>query len=156
MLDGRPPTFDDLDELPYAKQVFLESLRMYPPAYIVGRECVEPVQLLDWEVEPGSMVILNIYGLHHRDDLFEDPERFDPDRFEGDKEKALPRGAYIPFADGARVCVGGHFAVMEGHVVLAHLAQHLKIEPYRGPDNPPMPRVTLRPRDNFTLGVSAR
>jgi cytochrome P450 len=156
VLGGRPPTFDDLDALPYAKQVFLEALRLYPPAYIVGKECVTPVSLLGWPIAPGDMVVLNIYGLHHRQDFFPDPERFDPDRFEGDKEKAMPRGAFIPFADGPRVCIGGHFAVMEGHVVLAHLAQSLRIQPLTAPPIPPIARVTLRPRDQFTLRVAAR
>jgi len=155
VLGGRPPTFEDLDQLPYARQVFLETMRLYPPAYIVGRQSAEAFTLLDWPIPAGVMLVLNIYGLHHRADFFPEPERFDPDRFEGDKEKALPRGAFMPFADGPRVCVGSHFAMMEGQVVLAHLAQHLWFAPVDGPANPPMPRVTLRPRDPVVLSVSA-
>ena len=156
VLGGMPPTFDDLDELPYARQVFLETMRLYPPAYIVGWESTEAFDLLDWPIPAEVMLVLNIYGLHHREDFFPDPETFNPDRFAGDKEKALPRGAFMPFADGPRVCIGSHFALMEGQVVLAHLAQHLRFDPSGAPDNPPMPRVTLRPRDPITLEVSAR
>ncbi len=155
VLGGRAPTFAELERLPYARAVFLETMRLYPPAYIVGRECVTPVSLAGFPVAPGDMVVLNIYGLHHRADLFPDPERFDPDRFAGDKEKALPRGAFIPFADGPRVCAGGHFAMLEGQVVLAHIAQHLRFTPYAGPPIPAISRVTLRPRDAFTLQVTA-
>lgn len=156
VLGGRPPTFEDLERLPYARQVFLETMRLFPPAYIVGREATADVDLLGWQVPAGAMVVVNIYGLHHRADFFPDPERFDPDRFEGDREKTLEKGAFIPFADGARVCVGGHFALMEGQVVLAHLAQHLRFDTVEGPANPPIARVTLRPRDPITLAVSAR
>ncbi|MCA9563219.1 MAG: cytochrome P450 [Myxococcales bacterium] len=156
VLDGRPPTFDDLEHLPLARQAFLETMRLFPPAYMVGRETLEDVDIEGWHIPKGAMVLLNIYGQHHRADFFEDPERFEPGRFEGEWEKELPKGAYMPFADGPRVCIGNHFAMMEGLVVLAHLAQRLRVGEATCSSIEPLARVTLRPKSPFKVMISTR
>lgn len=150
VLAGRPPTVDDLKDLPLAAQVFKESMRLYPPAYMVGREAREPVELGGHTIEAGAMVLVSIYGIHRRPDLHPDPERFDPERFTAQRESELPRGAYLPFADGPRVCIGNHFALMEGQIALAHAAQQLRFEP-PATEVPPLPRVTLRPAGPIQL-----
>ncbi len=141
--------------LGYALAVFKESMRLYPPAYLVGRETVAPITLGGHAIPADTMVIVNLYGLHRRADLFPLPERFDPERFTAERDKALPRGAYLPFADGPRVCVGNHFSLVEGQVVLAHLVQRLRLET-TGPAPEPKPQLTLQPRRPFHLRVSAR
>lgn len=156
VLAGRAPTLDDLPALPYALQVFKEAMRLYPPAYMVGREATADVVVAGARVPKGATVLVSIWGLHRRADFFPDPERFDPDRFDPEREAALPKGAYLPFADGPRVCVGNHFALVEGQVVLAHLAQHLRFSARPGPLVLPEPRVTLRPRRTIALDVIRR
>ncbi|TNF23491.1 MAG: cytochrome P450 [Deltaproteobacteria bacterium] len=156
VLGGRPPTLEDLPALPYALQVFKEAMRVFPPAYMVGREATEDAVVDGWEIPKGATLLLSIYGLHRRPDLFEDPERFDPDRFAPEREQALPRGAYVPFADGPRVCIGNHFALMEGQIVLAHLAQHVRLRTRTQPVVRPQPRVTLRPATLVALTAERR
>ncbi|MCB9737333.1 MAG: cytochrome P450 [Deltaproteobacteria bacterium] len=155
-LDGRAPTLADLPALPYALQVFKEAMRLYPPAYMVGREATADVTVAGHAIPKGATILLSIWGLHHREDFFPVPERFDPDRFAPDREAQIPKGAYLPFADGPRVCVGNHFALIEGQVVLAHLAQHLRLDGRPGFPVPPEPRVTLRPGRKIELTVATR
>jgi cytochrome P450 len=90
-------------------------------------------------------VLVNIYGLHRDPTVFPEPERFDPDRFAPEREARLPRGAYLPFSDGPRVCIGYHFALMEAHLLLAHLAAQVTLEATDTDAVRPLPRVTMRP-----------
>lgn len=156
VLDGRPPTPADLPRLPLAEQVFKEAMRLYPPAYMLGRETLAPVTVGGHALPTGVTVLISVYGLHRRPDLFEDPERFDPDRFTPEREAALPRGAYVPFADGPRVCIGNRFALMEAQIVLAHIAQHVRLTAPSGLQVTPLPRVTLRPGAAIPLTISRR
>jgi cytochrome P450 len=156
VLGGRAPTFADLASLPYALAVFKEVMRLYPPAYMFGREATEAVDLEGHHLPRGATVLVSVYGLHRRPDLFPDPERFDPDRFSPAREQGLPRGAFLPFADGARVCIGNHFALMEGQLVLAHVGQQVGFVKPSMPPVPPLPRVTLRPSRPVSLVVRRR
>jgi cytochrome P450 len=145
-------TQDDLKKLPYTLAIFKEAMRLYPPAYMVGRKALEDVAIGDHIVKKGSIVAVNIIGLHRRDDLWPDPETFDPERFLGDREKQLPRCAYMPFGAGPRVCIGNHFALMESHVLLATIARHLRFELTSTKPVEYEPLVTLRPKG----GIFAR
>lgn len=151
--DGRPPSVQDLAAMPYTLQVFKEAMRLYPPGYMVGREAIDDVVIGGHHVARGATVLVNIYGLHRRADLFADPERFDPDRFASEREKALPRGAYLPFIEGPRVCIGYHFALMEGHLLLAHLMRQVALDLVDDALVPALPRVTLRPSRPVMLRV---
>jgi len=156
VLGGRLPTLDDLPALPFALQVFKESMRLFPPAYMVGREALEDVTLDGHTIPKGATLLLSIYGMHLRPDLFEEPDRFDPERFTPEREQALPRGAYLPFADGPRVCIGNHFALMEGQIVLAHFGQRVRLRSRTKPVVRPQPRVTLRPASPVVLTAERR
>jgi cytochrome P450 len=153
VLGGRIPSAEDLPRLPYALQVFKEALRLYPPAYLTSRLSLEDVEIGGHRVRAGTDVVVNIVGMHRRPEYFADPERFDPDRFEASAEKALPRGAYIPFGAGARVCIGNNFALMEGQIVLAHLAQRVELSLTPNREIPPEPLVTLRPAGGVPVRV---
>jgi len=158
-LGGRPPTVEDLPAMPYAMQVFKETMRLYPPGYMVGREALEDVEVGGFPIAAGATVLVSIYGLHRRPDFYPDPERFDPERFSPEREAALPRGAYLPFVDGPRVCIGYHFAMMEAHLLLAHLVSRVALEPIDANDDqpvPPQPRVTLRPGRPIAMRVRRR
>lgn len=156
VLEGRAPTYEDLEKLPYALQVFKEALRLFPPAYLAGRETLEAVELGGYEIPPKTTVFVSIYGMHRRPDLFPDPERFDPDRFLPEAEKARPRGAYIPFSDGPRICIGNHFALLEGQIVLSYVGQHLAFTEI--PDEPieAIPTITMRAKGKPRLRVTRR
>ena len=122
-LGGRPATLADLERLEYLSCVFKEALRLYPPVYIISRISVADTSIAGYEVPERSIVVVSPWALQRRADLWPDPTRFDPDRFLPEAEDARPRDAWIPFSDGPRVCIGAHFAQLEGPLVLATLLQ---------------------------------
>ena len=155
-LEGRPPRFEDLSRLPFALAVFKEALRLYPPAYLIGRTATTTTRVGRHWLPRGQVVFNNVYGIHRRPDLFPEPDAFRPGRFLDGAEKRWPKGAYIPFGGGPRICVGNHFALMEGQLVLARLAQRFELaNVVRGmPD--PEPLVTLRPKQSVLMRVTPR
>jgi cytochrome P450 len=156
VLSGRTPTFEDLPRLPYATQVLKESMRLYPPAYMMGRRAERGFSLGGHPVAAGTTLFVNIFGMHHRAEYFAEPERFVPERFAPEAEKAIPRGAFLPFGGGARVCIGNHFALMEGAIMLATLAQRARLELLSDAEPSPEPMVTLRPRGGVRVRVHRR
>lgn len=153
---GRAPTYEDLKQLPYTLAVLKEAMRLYPPAYILSRRATEEVELGGHRLRKHTIVILNVLGIHRRADTFPDPERFDPTRFLNDAERSFPRCAYMPFGAGPRICIGNHFALMEGHVLLATIARRVRLD-LVGPPNVQMePLVTLRPKGGIPMRVSVR
>ncbi|MBL9014293.1 MAG: cytochrome P450 [Myxococcales bacterium] len=156
VLAGRTPTFDDLPRLPYALQVFKETLRLYPPAPVVGREAIAPVQLGSVQLPAGAWVLANIYGVHRRAELFAEPNRFNPDRFAPEVARQLPRGALVPFGDGPRVCICNHFAMMEGQILLASLAQRVELQPLSSTPIEAEALVTIRPKTAVRMRVKRR
>jgi len=156
-LAGRSPTFDDLARLPYTLQVLKEAMRLYPPAYALVRQAMRDVTVGGFRIPRGAIVLLSPYLLHHNPALFPDPETFDPDRFTPQEENARPRHAYLPFGGGARVCIGAAFALMEGHLLLATLAQRVTFalaEPNKAIE--PEPLITLRPRGGVPVIIRRR
>lgn len=153
---GRNPDYDDLKALPYTLAVFKEAMRVFPPVYLLGRRPTEDVMIGNHRVSSSSIVMINVIGIHHRPDLWPDPERFDPERFLGDREKQLPRCAYMPFGAGGRVCIGNHFALMEGHVILATIARRLRFELTSQKPVELEPLVTLRPKGGISVRAVAR
>jgi cytochrome P450 len=129
VLRGDPPTLDALPNLPYTHGVVKEALRLYPPAWFVSREALEDVTLSSRDMLPkGALVLAISYGTHRDPALYDVPLEFRPERWAGEFEKALPKGAYYPFGMGPRVCIGNGFAMMEAQLVLAALAQRYQID----------------------------
>jgi cytochrome P450 len=155
-LGGRTARFEDLARLPYAMMVLKESMRLFPPAYIVGRMTERPVAVGGVELPKGALVFVNVFGMHHRADYFRDPERFDPERFAPDAEKALPKGAYLPFGGGPRVCIGNHFALMEGQLILATLAARARLTLLTNAPIRTEPLITLRPLGGVPMRITRR
>jgi len=145
VLQGRAPCYSDLPRLPYTLQAIKEALRLYPPAYVISRQALRDVTLEGYRVAKGTMVFLSVYTMHRRPDLYPQPETFAPERFSAANEHRLPRHAYLPFGAGAHICLGGHFALMELHLVLATwLQQHdFALEP--GQTIVPAPAFVLQP-----------
>jgi len=156
VLGGRTPTMADLPNLPFALQVLKEGLRLYPPAYMLGRQATKLVTLGQYELPAGSVVLISPYVLHRRADTFPAPENFRPERFAGDAEKRLPKGAYLPFGGGPRICIGNHFALLEGHLLLATLAQRVSFALVPNQQIETEPLITLRPRHGIKVVVRRR
>ncbi len=155
-LNGRSPTVADLPAMPYVGQVFKEAMRLYPPVWFMDRQVIHPFNLGGYAFPIGTLLVLSSYTLHRNPEYFADPERFDPDHFAPGKEEALPRMAYMPFGDGPRVCLGNHFALLEGQLILATLAQRVRFEPLSTAKIPLFPVVTLRPGGPIPARVHRR
>jgi cytochrome P450 len=155
-LGGRSPTVADLPSLPYVGQVFKEAMRLYPPVWLIDRQVINPVELQGYHFPVGTLLVLSPYTLHRRPEYFPDPERFDPERFAPGREEALPRMAYMPFGDGPRVCLGNHFALLEGQLILATLVQQVRFVPLSTSRVPLYPAVTLRPGGPIPARVERR
>ncbi len=156
VLAGRPATVADLPNLPYALSVLKEAMRLYPPAYMIGRRATREITIGQARVAKNQVVIVNVVGIHRQKNAFPDPDRFDPERFTPEREKALPPHAYLPFGAGPRICIGNHFALMEGHLLLATLAQKLRFELVSKKPVETEPLVTLRPKGGLPARVVAR
>ncbi len=141
-LDGRLPTAADFARLPYARAVFLESLRLYPPVWAIARIATQPYSLGGHHVPQGGTIVMSQWVVHRDARNFDDPSRFAPERWLGGRTSAA--GSYFPFAAGSRICIGEWFAMLEGTLVLATIARHWRIAPQDA--NPRLdPRFTLRP-----------
>ncbi|MBY0228482.1 MAG: cytochrome P450 [Gemmataceae bacterium] len=137
---GAPPTVDDLPRLRYAEQVALEAMRLYPPAYAIGRQSVAACRLGDYVLPRGGTVLMSQWVAHRDPRWWDAPEEFRPERWTAAMQEALPRHAYFPFGGGPRVCVGNTFAMVELVLVLAVLGRwrYEALEPLRF-----RPRITL-------------
>ncbi len=156
-LGGRAPLLADLARLPYALQVFKEAMRLYPPAFAVARRATREVMIGNYRFARNDLAIINIIGMHRRPDYFAEPMRFNPDRFAPEAEKAIPRYAYLPFGAGARVCIGNHFALLEGQLAVAAIAQRVRVDPPPGAARvEPEPMITLRPKGKMQMLVRRR
>ena len=148
VLDGRPPTLADLPHLPYNEMVIKETLRMYPPAWsLSARVTQEPITLGGYDLPKNSPVMVVPNAVHHDPRWWPEPDRFDPERFTPENEKARHKYAWIPFGAGPRVCIGNTFALMEAQLVLATIVQRFDwaIDPTQ--------RVRVEPQ--LTLGTKS-
>ncbi len=152
VLGGRAATAADVMALPYIRRVVDEALRMYPPAAFLSRTAKADDTLCGREVRRGDTVILPIYALHRHRKLWENPDRFDPDRF-ADAGK-IARFAYLPFGDGPRICIGQNFALQEAVIILATLLARFRFDPVQGRDPKPVMILTLRPEGGVWLKAS--
>ncbi|MFO7664390.1 MAG: cytochrome P450 [Chloroflexota bacterium] len=157
VLGGRPPTLADLPTLPFTLRVIKEAMRLYPPAWVLNnRWAAEDTMLGDYPIRHGELIWLSPYVNHRRPQFFPDPERFHPDRWTPEFEKALPKFAYMPFGGGPRVCIGNSFALMEAQLIVATMAQraHLRLAP--GQVIEPNPQVTLSNKGGMQMIVESR
>jgi cytochrome P450 len=145
VLGGRAPTVDDVPRLTYTHAVISESLRLYPPVWILVRRAEEDDTLGGYRVKRGHLVALSQYVTHRDPRFFKDPERFLPDRFLPGRLEALPKFAYFPFSGGPRQCIGNHFALQEMALVIVRVAQRYALELPMGHKVAVLPSVTLRP-----------
>ncbi len=141
--------------LAYTRQVVNEAMRLYPPVPVVSREVLRPMEVGDLAIEAKSTLIVPIYAVHRHRTLWDDPERFDPDRFAPEPVKARHRYAFLPFGAGGRVCIGNAFAIMEAVAILAVLLKSTKAG-MAGPMPSSVMRITLHPDRPVPMRVVPR
>jgi cytochrome P450 len=156
VLGGRLPTFEDIPLLPYVEKVVTESMRLYPPAWIIGRRALEAYPIGDYIVPARAIVLVSPYIMHRDARYFSDPGRFSPDRWTPELRASLPPYVYFPFGAGARRCIGESFAWMELVLVLSTIAQRWRLRLVPGHPVVPQPVVTLRLRHGLKMTVHAR
>lgn len=152
-LNGRLPSLDDLGKLPYTYRVFKEALRLYPPAWAVARRAVNNYPVGEYVVPSGADILMSQYVVHRDVRFYPEPLKFDPDRWEDEKESLLPRFAYFPFGGGPRRCIGEPFAWMEGVILIAAIASKWRMSLVPGQRIVPDPLITIRPKYGIRMTV---
>jgi cytochrome P450 len=156
VLTGRLPTVEDIPRLPYTRMVLAETMRLYPPAWIIGRRAIASYEVGGYVIPAKSIVVLSPYITQHDARFFSAPEVFDPQRWTPEAEAARPKFAYFPFGGGARQCIGEGFAWMEGSVALATLAQQWRMRLVPGHSVALKPLLTLRPKYGMRMRLERR
>jgi pentalenene oxygenase len=142
---GRPADLAVLRTLDYPGRVITETLRLYPPSWLLTRITTEECELGAHRLPAGTMVMFSPYLVHRRPDVFAEPDRFDPDRWLPERAKSVPRGAFIPFGGGSRKCIGDEFAVVEATIALVTIARSWAFRPADATPVRPVPRIALAP-----------
>jgi cytochrome P450 len=156
VLQGRLPSAEDYPKLSYTEMVFAESMRLYPPAWIIGRRALNDYQIDGYFIPAQSLLLMSQWLMHRNEKYFADPLKFDPERWRPEARESRPKFTYFPFGGGNRVCIGEHFAWMEGVLVIATVAQRWKMRLVEGHTVEPHPIVTLRPKYGMKMIVSSR
>jgi cytochrome P450 len=142
---GRPPTVEQLPQLPRLKAVVQETLRLYPPLWMFDRRAIGPDDLAGTKVAKGDLVIFCPYSIHRLPALWPDPEAFRPERFEVDRAEQKNKFAYLPFGVGPRTCIGNNLAMIESQLIMGTLLSRFRARLADPAPITPKPRVTLRP-----------
>jgi pentalenene oxygenase len=143
VLHGRPAQWQDLQRLPYATCIVTETLRLYPPTWLLTRETTADVQLGDHHLRAGSTVLFSSVALHRNPKIYASPHTFAPDRWDPEHAAHRPRGAFVAFGAGPRVCIGEHYALVEATLALATIANRWSIQKAPGSDARPTPLAAL-------------
>ena len=150
-LNGRLPTYDDLAKLPYARMVFEETLRLYPPIWALARQAKGDDEIGGYQIKAGGDVVVPPFLTHRHPEFWPHPERFEPQRFAPGQSETRPKFSYYPFGGGPRLCVGQGFALMEGQIALAVIASRFRLELAAGQTLEMHPSLALRPRGGLWM-----
>lgn len=156
VLGDRSPTSEDLRSLTYTKQVLQESMRLFPPAWVMDRAVIEDDVIGGYTIPAKSVVLVSPFMTHRHPEFWDEPETFNPDRFSPENSKGRPRYAYFPFGGGPRQCIGNHFAMMEAQVALAVLARSFRFSLKPGHPIEKEMLITLRPKHGIQLSLTPR
>ncbi|PYT05366.1 MAG: cytochrome P450 [Acidobacteria bacterium] len=156
VLGTQLPTFEDVRRLNYTERVFTEAMRLYPPVWVMSRRAVSACKIGGYYVPAKSIVLLSQFVTHHDERYYDEPERFDPDRWLPEARAGRPKYAYFPFGGGPRLCIGEQFAWMEGILLLALIAQKWKLKLVPGHPVKPQPLITLRPKHGMKMTIEGR
>ena len=153
---GAPVAPDHIDRLAITERVIKEAMRLYPPAPVVARSPTRAIEIRGWQLPAHSEIVIPIFAVHRHRSLWDDPNRFDPDRFLPERECGYSRTQYMPFGAGPRICLGMSFAMIEAKALLATFVRKAHFE-WDGRHLPePVSRITLRPKGGMPLRVTMR
>ena len=156
VLAGRLPVLDDLPQLRYTEGVFAEALRLYPPAWAIGRRAKQEFSIGEYKIPARSIVLMSPWVVHRDARWFSDPLKFAPERWQTAEIETRPKFSYFPFGGGARLCIGERFAWMEGVLVIATLASRWRLRMAPGQRVDTQARITLRPKYPMRMIVEQR
>jgi cytochrome P450 len=156
VLEGRQPDVTDIPRLPFAEQVVTEAMRLFPPAWIIGRRALVDTTVGAYPLPARSIVVMSPWIVHRDARLYDEPERFRPDRWTPFFKSSLPACGYLPFGAGPRRCIGESFAWMELVLIVASLAKRWTLRLIEGQRVEPQALVTLRPRHGLKMALAAR
>jgi cytochrome P450 len=156
VLQGRPPTMADLPNLPYALQVFEETMRVFPPVPLTVRMAYEPTQLAGYDVPEKQIIAIGIHNIHRHPEFWEQPDAFMPERFAPENKAKLNRNAYMPFLTGPHLCIGNNFALMEGQLLLAMMAQRYEVRVLPNQKVEREVTITMRPKHGLRVTLQRR
>jgi cytochrome P450 len=156
VLKGREPRMDDMATLQYTDRVVRESMRLFPPAWRVGREAVVDCEIGGYHIGAGAQLIMSQWVIQRDPRFFDDPEAFRPERWDDDLARRLPRFAYFPFGGGARRCIGDGFAMMEATLLLASIVQRFHLSLVPDQSIVPFPSITMRPKYGIRMTLKRR
>ena len=151
ILQGRTPVLEDVPKLSYTRKVIQESMRLYPPIWIIERRVIEEDVIAGYTLPAASAVVISPYALHRHPAFWERPEEFDPSRFD-----SPPPAAYIPFGAGPRSCIGSEFAMLEAQLITAMVMQAFQLRLVPGHPVAPLPDITLRSKFGMMMTPDPR
>jgi cytochrome P450 len=154
-LQGRQPRYGDIEQLSYTRMVLNESLRLYPPAWTLGRRALGEDQIGGYSVAPNTVIAISTYSLHRHPAFWDEPEAFKPERFSAENSLGRHRFAYIPFGGGPRQCIGNNFGLMEACLIIASIAQRFELHLMEGVEARPQALFVLRPGRDLMMSLHA-
>ncbi|HJQ22463.1 MAG TPA: cytochrome P450 [Blastocatellia bacterium] len=156
VLQDRLPTAEDFPRLRYTEMVLSEAMRLYPPAWAIGRRAINDYPIGEYTVPSRAIILMSPYVMHRSPRYYAEPARFDPERWTTEAREARPKFAYFPFGGGPRVCIGEGFAWMEGVLLIATIAQRWRMRLAPGQQVAPQPMITLRARNGIRMRLEKR
>jgi len=156
VLGGRTPDVSDLPNLKYTEMIVKEAMRLYPPAYAIGREAIEDTEIGGYRVPRGTQLFAFQWVTHRDPRYFERPNEFEPERWASDSIQRLPKYAYFPFGGGPRQCIGNYFAMMEVVLLMATIGQRFRFLPAAGFQMEVLPVLSLRPKNGIKVKLFHR
>ena len=155
-LQGRSPAYADLPNLPFTRAIIQETLRLYPPVWMTGRQALRPCEIGGFRVPVGAFLMTSQWAVQRLPQHFPCPDHFRPERWINGETADLPRFAYFPFGGGPRICIGQNFALVEAILLLATIAQRFRLEPEPNASSQPWPSMTLRPPAGTMMRLTSR
>lgn len=156
VLGGRAATYADYERLVYTRMVIEETMRLYPPAHTTARQAMAEDRFGDLVIAPGTIVVVSPWLMHRHKLYWQNPDAFDPENFAPGRSAQRQRYTYLPFGAGPRICIGQGFAMIEAVLILATLAQRLRVRLQPGAEVMPVARITLRPSPDLPMIVASR
>jgi cytochrome P450 len=156
LLAGQLPNFEDVPKLKYTTMVFAEAMRLYPPAWTLGRQVLNDYPLGRFTARKGAIILMSPYVMQHTERYYPEPFKFDPERWTEEAQAARPKFSYFPFGGGSRLCIGEPFAWTEGALLLSTIAQQWQLRLVEGHPVEPRPIVTLRPKYGMKMTLKRR